>query len=70
MSSAEVVEVAAKNKTIKTAVVADGAGRPALTSSGRRTCMQGSSRSATAARPRVTENMNGIANLSPNRGFA
>ena len=69
MSSAEVVEVTAKNKTIKTAVVADGAGRPALTSLGRRTRTPGSSRSTTA-RPRVVENMNGIANLLPNRGFA
>ena len=75
MSSAEVAEVTAKNKTIKTAAApdlpnnaaaADGAGKPALTSFGRRTRMSGSSRSATAARPRVVENMNGIANLLPN----
>ena len=74
ISSAEVAEVTAKNKTIKiaaapdwpsNAAAADGAGKPALTSLGRRTRMLGSSRSATAARPRVVENMNGIANLFP-----
>jgi hypothetical protein len=72
MSSAEVAEVTAKNKTMRTAAApdfpnkaaaADGAGKPALTSAGRRTRMLGSSRSATAASPRVVENMNGIANL-------
>ena len=74
MSSAEVAEVTAKNKTTKTAAApdlpnnaaaADGAGKPALTSWGERARMLGSSRSATAARPRVVENMNGIANLLP-----
>ena len=74
MSSAEVAEVTAKNKTIRRAAApdlpnkaaaADGAGRPALTSWGERGRMLGSSRSATAARPRVVENMNGIANLWP-----
>ena len=74
MSSADVAEVTAKNKTTRTAAApdfpnkaaaAEGAGKPALTSLGRRTRMAGSSRSATAARPRVVENMNGIANLLP-----
>ena len=74
MSSAEVAEVTAKNKTIRTAAApdlpnkaaaADGAGKPALTSMGERTRMLGSPRSATAARPRVVENINGIANLFP-----
>ena len=46
------------------------AGKPALTSSGRRTRMPGSSRSATTARPMVAENVNGIANLLLNRNFA
>lgn len=72
MSSAEVAEVTAKNKMMRTAAApdlpnkaaaADGAGKPALTSAGRRTLIAGSPRSATAERPRVVENMNGIANL-------
>ena len=72
MSSAEVAEVTAKNRTMRTAAApdfpnkaaaADGAGKPALTSLGKRTRMLGSPRRATAARPRVVENMNGIANL-------
>ena len=74
MSSVEVAEVTAKNKMIRTAAApdlpnkaaaADGAGNPALTSAGRRTRILGSSWSATAASPRVVENMNGIANLFP-----
>jgi len=74
MSSAEVAEVTAKNKTTRraaapdlpnNAVAAAGAGKPAFTSLGRRTRMSGSSRSAIAARPRVVDHMNGIANLFP-----
>jgi len=74
MSSAEVAEVTAKNKTTRSAaapdfpnnaVAAAGAGKPAFTSFGGRARMSGSSRSATAARPRVVDHMNGIANLLP-----
>lgn len=80
MSSAEVAGVMAENKTIETAAAPDllnnaaaagRAGKPALTSLGRRThILSGSSRSATVARPRVVENMNGTANLLPNGNFA
>lgn len=72
MSSAEVAEVTAKNKTMRTAAApdlpnsaaaADGAAKPALTSAGVRVRIAGSPPRATAARPRVVENMNGMANL-------
>ena len=72
ISSAEVADVTAKNRTMSNAAAPDfprraaaaaDAGRPAETSAGVSLSIAGSLRSATAARPRVVENMNGIASL-------
>ena len=72
ISSADVAEVTARKRRIKRAAAPDfprralaaaAAGRPADTSAGERGFMDGSPRRATAARPRVVANVNGIANL-------
>ena len=72
ISSALVALVTAKKRTTRraaappfpsSAAAAEGAGRPAETSSGVRTFIAGSPRRATAERPSVVENIKGIANL-------
>lgn len=73
INSAEVAEVTARNRRMSNAAAPDcpsralaaaEAGKPAETSAGVRTCMSGSPRRATAARPNVVANVNGIANLN------
>ena len=80
INSAEVADVTARKSTTRSAAApvlpriaaaAADAGRPAETSAGLSTRMSGSPRSATAARPSVVENMNGIANhASPPSRYA